>query len=373
VSQETKDSLSARIAPLNNKFNNDIINSMISDKSHSILNVGILGYGYWGTNLLRNFINVYMSGGGVNVKYVADLSSQRLSMAKSLYPAIETTTNVNDVFNDSTVDAVVIALPVSLHYEMAKKALNVGKHVLVEKPMTDSADTSAELIELVQKKKKVLMCDHTFLYTGAVKKIKQLIQDKHLGNLQYFDSVRINLGLFQSDVNVVWDLAPHDISILSYIYSDNPCGISATGYSHTNNAIENIAYLTLFYQSGFIAHISVSWISPVKIRKILIGGEKKMIVYDDIEPTEKVKIYDSGYNITSYDEENKFKIDYRIGDIFTPKLDATEALKGMVADFISAIINGTVPASNSELGYNVVKILDASVQSIKQNGKLVRI
>jgi len=358
---------------LNGIYKMDITKTMtINDKSHSALNVGILGYGYWGTNLLRNFMNAHASG--TNVKYVADLSPQRLAVAKGLYPAIEITTNVDDVFNDSTVDAVVIATPVSQHYEMAKKALNAGKHVLVEKPMTDSADNSSELIELAQKKKKVLMCDHTFLYTGAVKKIKQLIQDKHLGNLQYFDSVRINLGLFQSDVNVVWDLAPHDISILNYIYSDKPCGVSATGYSHTNNAIENIAYLTLFYQSGFIAHISVSWISPVKIRKILIGGENKMIVYDDIEPTEKVKIYDSGYIIeSSYEEQNKFKVDYRTGDIFIPKLDTTEALKEMAADFINAVINSTVPISSAELGYNVVRILDASVRSIKQDGKLVKI
>jgi len=342
---------------------------MYNEKSHNVLNVGILGYGYWGTNLLRNFMNA----AGGNVKYVADLNPQRLSIAKSLYPTIEITTNVNDVFNDNTIDAIVIALPISLHYEMAKKALSTGKHVLVEKPMTDSAETSVELIELALKKNKLLMCDHTFLYTGAVKKIFQIIKDKHLGNLQYFDSVRINLGLFQSDVNVVWDLAPHDISILSYIYSDNPCSVSATGYSHTNNAIENIAYLTLFYQCGFIAHISVSWISPVKIRKILIGGEKKMIVYDDIEPTEKVKIYDSGYNMESYNEQNKFKVDYRTGDIFTPKLDTTEALKEMVADFISAAINSTVPTSNAELGYKVVRILDASVRSIKQSGRLVKI
>ena len=338
-------------------------------KPDSNLNVGILGYGYWGTNLLRNFMNAY----GCNVKYVADLNSQRLSIAKSFYPTIEITTNVNDVFNDNTIDAVVIALPVSLHYEMAKKALSTGKHVLVEKPMTDNADTSVELIDLALKKNKILMCDHTFLYTGAVKKISQLMQDKHLGNLKYFDSVRINLGLFQSDVNVVWDLAPHDISILNYIYSCNPYGVSATGYSHTNNAIENIAYLTIFYQSGFIAHINVSWISPVKIRKILIGGEKKMIVYDDIEPTEKVKIYDSGYNITSYEEQNKFKVDYRTGDIYIPKLDTTEALKEMADDFINAIMNSTVPTSSAELGYNVVRILDASVQSIKQSGRLVKI
>jgi predicted dehydrogenase len=339
----------------------------ISEKSH-VINIGVLGYGYWGPNLVRNFINV-----GANVKCVADLSSQRLSAAKNHYPAINTIANIDDVINDKTIDAVLIALPVFLHYEIAKKALNAGKHVLVEKPMTDSVDTSAELIELAQKNNKVLMCDHTFLYTGAVKKIYQLIQDKHLGNLQYFDSVRINLGLFHSDVNVIWDLAPHDIAILNYLYGIEPYSVSATGYSHTNNEIENLAYLTMFYQQGFIAHASVSWISPIKIRKILIGGEQKMVVYDDIEPTEKIKIYDSGYSVTSYEEENRIKVDYRTGDIFIPKLDTTEALKGMAADFTSAVVNNTIPLSSAELGYKVVKVLQAAEQSIKQNGRLVNI
>jgi predicted dehydrogenase len=342
-------------------------NDLITKNSH-IVNVGILGYGYWGPNLVRNFINV-----GANVKCVADMNPQRLSIAKSFYPTINITTNADDVINDKTIDAIVIALPISLHYEMAKRALNEKKHVLVEKPMTDSVDTSAELIELAQKNNKVLMCDHTFLYTGAVKKINQLIQDKHLGNFQYFDSVRINLGLFQNDVNVIWDLAPHDISILSYLYGIEPCSVSATGYSHTNNKVENLAYLTMFYQSGFIAHASVSWISPVKIRRILIGCEQKMVVYDDIEPTEKIKIYDSGYSVTSYDEENRIKVDYRTGDIFIPKLDTTEALKNMVADFIGAVVNNTIPISNAEFGYKVVKVLEAAEQSIKQNGRPVNL
>ena len=332
------------------------------------LNIGILGYGYWGPNLLRNFVNI-----GANVKSVADLSPQRLSTVKNHNPAINTTTNIDEIINDKTLDAVLIALPVFMHYEAAKKALNAGKHVLVEKPMTDSVNTSEELMELAVKNNRVLMCDHTFLYTGAIKKMKQLIKDKHLGNLQYFDSVRINLGLFQSDVNVIWDLAPHDISILSYLSDIEPYGISATGYSHTKNSIENLAYLTMFYQSGFIAHINVSWISPVKIRKILIGGEQKMVVYDDIEPTEKVKIYDSGYSVTSYEEKNRIKVDYRTGDIYTPKLDTTEALNGLAVDFISAIVNGTAPISSAELGYNVVKVLQAAEQSIKQKGRFVNI
>ena len=332
-----------------------------------IINIGIIGYGYWGPNLLRNFVN-----SGANLKCVADLNIDRLSLVKNYFPSIATTTNLDDIIYDNNIDAIVIALPVSLHFEIAKKSLNAGKHVLVEKPMTDSVSTSAELIDLSQKNCKVLMCDHTFLYTGAVKKIHELIYNNHFGKLQYFDSVRINLGLFQNDINVMWDLAPHDLSILSYLYNYKPHSVSATGYSHTNNNIENIAYLTLFYQSNFIAHINVSWISPVKLRKILIGGEKKMVVYDDIEPTEKVKVYDSGY-ITSYEEQNKFKIDYRTGDIYIPKLDNIEALKCMAEDFINAIVNNEAPVSSSELGYNVVKVLQASEQSIKYEGKLIKI
>jgi len=332
------------------------------------LTIGILGYGYWGPNLLRNFTNI-----GVKVKYVADMNTERLSLIKSQYPSVITTTSADEIINDNSIDAIIIALPVSLHYEMAKKSLNANKHVLVEKPMTDSVDTSIELIELAQKKNKILMCDHTFLYTGAVKKIKNLINDKQLGKLQYFDSVRINLGLFQSDVNVIWDLAPHDISILSYLYDDKPCGVTATGISHINNDIENIAYLTIYYNSGFIAHANVSWISPVKIRKILIGGEQKMIVYDDIEPTEKIKIYDSGYKMISYEEQNRYKMDYRTGDILIPKLETTEALKGMAEDFINAVVNNIIPISNAELGLNVVKILHASEESIKNNGRYIEL
>jgi predicted dehydrogenase len=297
-----------------------------------MLNVAVLGYGYWGPNLVRNFFSV-----GADVKYIADLSEKRLSLAKSLYPSVCAISDIDTVLKDCTVDAVVIALPVFLHYELAKQALNSGKHVLVEKPMTGNVDTSNELIELAEKNKLILMCDHTFLYTGALKKIKELIENKNVGKLQYFDSVRINLGLFQSDINVVWDLAPHDISILSYLIDEEPVSVVATGYSHTGNNIENIAYLTFFYQSDFIAHINVSWISPVKIRKILIGGDIKMVVYDDIEPTEKVKIYDTGYHVYSYEDQNRLKVDYRVGDIYIPKLDTGEALKNLAQDFISAV------------------------------------
>jgi predicted dehydrogenase len=215
------------------------------------------------------------------------------------------------------------------------------------------------------------MVDHTFLYTGAVQKMKKMIEADEIGNIKYFDSTRINLGLFQPDVNVLWDLAPHDISILNYLINEKPYSVQATGISHTNNGIENIAFLTINYQTDFIAHFNCSWTSPVKIRLMLIGGDKKMVVFNDLEPTEKIKIYDTGYKHETDEEKNKILVDYRAGDIFIPKVENKEALAGMAADFVSAIINNTIPISNFQSGLEVIKILDASQKSIKNNGKEV--
>jgi len=239
--------------------------------------------------------------------------------------------------------------------------------------MTSSTEEAYELIELSKKKNKVLMVDHTFLYTGAVQKIKSLIESGDIGNVKYFDSTRINLGLFQPDINVLWDLAPHDISILNYVVDEKPYSVHATGVSHTNNGIENIAYISVNYTSGFIAHFSCSWTSPVKIRMMLIGGDKKMIVFNDIEPTEKIKVYDTGYDHKTDEDEKRVLVDYRTGDIYTPKLDTKEALMGMAMDFVSAIKNGISPLSDYISGLEVIKILEASQISIKNNGKEVLI
>jgi predicted dehydrogenase len=328
-----------------------------------MLNIAVIGYGYWGPNLVRNFLAV-----GADVVYIADKNEKRLALAKHTYPTVIAANDIETILNDTKIDAVAVALPVSFHYQTARKALLAGKHVLVEKPMTESRQTTEELIEIAQRKNKVLMCDHTFLYTGAVRKIHRLISENTIGCLQYFDSIRINLGLFQKDVNVLWDLAPHDISILSYVTNEHPVSVSASGISHTKNGIENIAYMSLFYQSNFIAHINVSWVSPVKVRRMMIGGNEKTIVYDDIEPTEKVKIYDSGYTISSSDA-NIFMVDYRIGDIYIPKLDTTEALNGMARDFYNAVTKSIKPASDSYLALDVVTILEAAEKSIKNGGK----
>lgn len=331
------------------------------------MNIGIIGFGYWGTNLVRNFANLK----NVNLKSVADERAERKSALKSLCPSAGFTTSADDILSDKEIDAVVIATPVFTHYEMAKKALNNDKHVLLEKPMVSKTDQAKELIELAERKNKLLMVDHTFLYTGAVQKMKSLIDSGDIGNIKYFDSTRINLGLFQPDINVLWDLAPHDISILNYLIKDVPYSVQATGVSHTSNGIENIAYININYNSGFIAHFSCSWTSPVKIRMMLIGGDKKMILFNDVEPSEKIKVYDTGYELKTDEDKKKVLVDYRTGDIYTPKLDTKEALAVMAQDFISSIINSHKPLSDYESGFEVVRILEASQTSIKNKGREV--
>ncbi len=329
------------------------------------MNIGIIGFGYWGTNLIRNFANM----NGVCLKAVADLRPERSTELPKLSPESSFHTCADEIISDPEIDAVVIATPVFTHFELAKKALENDKHVLIEKPMTSSINEAFELIELSQKKNKVLMVDHTFLYTGAVQKMKSLIDSGEIGNIKYFDSTRINLGIFQRDVNVLWDLASHDISILNYLVYEKPFSVHATGVSHTNNGIENIAYLTINYESGLIAHFNCSWTSPVKIRMMLIGGDNKMIVFNDLEPTEKIKIYDTGYIDKTDEGKKKVLIDYRTGDIYTPKLETKEALTAMAEDFVSAIKNGTKPVSDYMSGLKVIEILEASQISIKNRGK----
>ena len=331
------------------------------------MNIAIIGYGYWGPNLVRNFFGVE----NCNVLMVADARMERLKIVNGIYPTIQTTTKAEDIFVNDMVDAVVIATPVSTHYQLAKKALEHGKHVLIEKPMTRSSAEANELIDLSAKKNKLLMVDHTFLYTGAVQKMKEIIVKGDIGNINYFDSTRINLGLFQPDMNVLWDLAPHDISILNYLVDEEPHSVNATGVSHTKNGLENIAYMTVNYRSGLIAHFNCSWSSPVKIRTILVGGDKRMILYNDIEPSEKIKIYDTGYSVRTDEEKQKVLVDYRAGDVFIPKLNMQEALAGMAKDFITSIGKAGQPLSNSIRGMNVVKILEAAELSIKNKGKEV--
>jgi predicted dehydrogenase len=330
-----------------------------------MVNVGIIGYGYWGPNLVRNF---FMAS-NCNVIAVADARPERVANLNKIFPAIIGFDSANEIITHPGIDAVIIATPVFTHFELAKNALLQGKHVLIEKPMTSSVREAEILINLAEQNNLLLMVDHTFLYTGAVMAMKRLIKQKELGQLKYLDSTRINLGPFQPDINVLWDLAPHDLSILSYLINETPYSVNATGITHTNNEMENIAYLTVNYRSGFIAHFNCSWTSPVKVRMMLLGGDEKMILYNDVEPTEKIKIYDSSYKHTSDDEKKNILVDYRTGDIHVPKLNTTEALLEMANDFISCIITGNKqPRSSCHLGLDVIRILEASSISIRNNG-----
>ena len=333
------------------------------------INIGVIGYGYWGPNIVRNFF----SAANCTVKAVADGRPERLAVLAKVFPSINGVKTAEEIINDKEIDAVVVATPVFTHFALAKKALENGKHVLIEKPMTSTVAEAEELIELAAQKGLTLMADHTFLYTGAVQKMKELVDTGMVGTPRYFDSSRINLGLFQPDVNVLWDLAPHDISILTYLITEAPVSINATGISHTHNNIENIAYMTVNYNSDFIAHFNCSWTSPVKVRQTLIGGDKKMIVFNDLEPSEKIRVYDTGYNHTTHEEKTTIMVDYRTGDVYIPKIQLSEALAGVANDFIQSIIQKKKPLANAELGMQVVKILEASQQSIKNKGKEVKI
>ncbi|MDB5199019.1 MAG: oxidoreductase [Chitinophagaceae bacterium] len=334
-----------------------------------MIHVGIIGYGYWGPNLVRNFF----SQQECNIKTVADSRPNRLEDLKKLYPSIKAVQDADEIINDPEIDAVIIATPINSHFSLAQKALTNGKHVLIEKPMASSVMECEKLIELSLQKNLVLMVDHTFLYTGAVEKIKEIIDNDILGNIKYLDSTRINLGLFQPDINVLWDLAPHDLSILRYLYNATPYSINATGISHTDNGVENIAYMTINYTSGFIAHLNCSWSSPVKVRMMMIGGDKKMIVYNDVEPTEKIKVYDTAYQLKTDEDKKQILVDYRVGDIYVPKINNKEALASVASDFITSIRESKLPRSSYIIGLDIIKMLEAAEKSIKNNGVEVKL
>ena len=334
-----------------------------------MLHIGVIGYGYWGPNLVRNFVEVP----GATVTMVADMSESQLKRINGRYPTIQTTTNVNDIFNNPTIDAVAIATPVSTHYQLALAALRAGKHVLVEKPMTFSTAEGEQLVEEAAKRNLTLMVDHTFVYTGAVRKMRELVQSGEIGEIYYYDSTRVNLGLFQHDVNVIWDLAVHDLSIIEYVLNKEPRAVSATGISHIEGQPENIAFLTIYYDDNLIAHVNVNWLAPVKIRRTLLSGSKKMIVYDALEPAETIKVYDKGVDIQSAQEIYSTLIGYRTGDMYSPKLDHAEALQREALHFIDCIENGTQPETDGAAGLRVVKILEAANQSIKQRGGVIEL
>lgn len=333
-----------------------------------MINVAVVGYGYWGPNLVRNF----MDAADAQVKTVVDLDPARLAQVQRRYPKIETTTSFGDVLADPTIEVVAIATPVSSHFELGMAALRAGKHVWLEKPMAETAIQARRLAEEAEKRNLVLLVDHTFLYTSAIRKVAEIINNEEIGSLHYYDSKRINLGLFQKDVNVISDLAVHDFSILLYLLKERPAAISASGISHFPNSPENLAYVTLFYDSGFIAHTNVSWLSPVKIRQIFLGGSKKMVVYDDLQPSEKIKIYDTGVSFTSDPERiHEMRIGYRTGDMWSPKLAMTEALRMESDHFIDCIQNQRRPETDGWLGAEVVQLIEAATSSMRGKGETI--
>ncbi len=333
-----------------------------------MIKVGVIGFGYWGPNVARNFHQPGLS----QVVAIADKSKNCLQRAEHAFPQIKVTADAKEILESPEIDVVAVVTPVWTHYEIAKSALNHGKHVFVEKPFTASVAQAEELIELAASKKLQIMVDHTFLFTGAVRKIRQLVDEGTLGKLFYYDSMRVNLGLFQHDINVVWDLAPHDLSIMDYVIQKEPEAMVATGEKHLNNLID-IAFLTIYFPDNVVAHINVNWLSPVKVRTTLIGGEKKMVVWNDLEADEKIKIYDKGVSVKNGEGMYNLLVSYRSGDMWAPRVEQTEALKAEVAHFMDCISNNRAPINDGIAGLRVVRLLEAAEKSLNARGRLVEV
>jgi predicted dehydrogenase len=375
---------SATSAPKGTNTNGDTANGTIThsarpfatpdgagSRKSSRLGVGVIGCGYWGPNLLRNF----HSNRDCTLVAVADLNPERLAWARSQYPHIKATTVIDELIHDPAIDAVAIATPVNSHFDIALRCIRAGKHILVEKPLCHHSDLARELIDQAAQRNLIVMVDHTFIYTPAVRKIRELIETGELGKIHYYDSARINLGLVQADVNVLWDLAVHDLSIIQYLFREVPQAVSATGMRHISGRPETIAYLTLHFASGLIAHCHVNWLSPVKVRRTFIGGSRKMVVYDDVEPTDKVRIYDAGVNcepsagIEQGQPDYQMRIDYRKGDIWIPHLQGKEALHVEVEHFVDCIRHNRAPLSGGPEGLEIIRTLEAATQSLFLKGQ----
>jgi predicted dehydrogenase len=327
---------------------------------------GVVGYGYWGPNIVRNLSQLEE----VEVVAVCDKSPASRRRIKKAHPHVQVATDPAELMSSPEIDAIAVITPVWTHYELAKAALEHGKHVFVEKPFTSNTAQAEELIDLAARKNLKIMVDHTFLFTGAVQKIKRLLQEGALGKLYYYDSTRVNLGLFQHDVNVIWDLAPHDLSIIDHLIGQTPEAVVATGQSHLNGH-EDVAFITLYFPDKVIAHINVNWLSPVKVRTTLIGGEKKMLVWNDLEADEKIKIYDKGVHITSREGLYNLLVNYRSGDMWAPQLDQVEALREELKYFVDCILTDQTPFNDGHAGLRVVKMLEAANESLHKRGQLV--
>jgi len=329
---------------------------------------GVIGYGYWGPNVVRNLTSLE----GSELTAVCDKTPAARRRMQKAHPGITVASEASEILSSTDIDAVAVVTPVWTHYELTKAALENGKHVFVEKPFTSNTAQAEELIELAAKKNLKIMVDHTFLFTGAVKKIRELVEEGALGKLYYYDSTRVNLGLFQHDVNVIWDLAPHDLSIMDYLIKETPEAIVATGQTHLNG-FEDVAFITLYFPDKVIAHINVNWLSPVKVRTTLIGGEKKMLVWNDLEADEKVKVYDRGVQINNRQGLYDLLVNYRSGDMWAPQLEQVEALRQELAYFVDCISNDKTPMNDGQAGLRVVKMLEAANDSLRHRGALVRL
>lgn len=335
-----------------------------------MINIGIIGYGYWGPNLVRNFAELSRA----KITAVADLDPKRLELVSRRFPNVKTTTNWQDLIRDPKIDAIAIATPVNTHFELGMAVLKAGKHLWLEKPMAETSLQARKLVDEAAKRNRVLLVDHTFIYTGAVRKMGEIVNSGDLGRIYYYDSIRVNLGLFQRDVSVISDLAVHDFSILDYLLKEQPVAISAGGINHFPGTPENLAYITMFYDSGTIAHTNVSWLAPVKVRQILLGGSKKMITYDDLEPSEKVKIYDKGISFTDDPAQiYEMRVGYRTGDMWAPKLDGSEALTVEAEHFLDCIEQNKTPLTDGHLGLRVVQMLEAATSSMRGRGETVHL
>lgn len=329
-----------------------------------------MGYGYWGPNMVRNFYEAEE----VSLQWVCDLQPERLELVSRRYPTVRTTTSLDEVLADPSVDALCLATPSETHYPLARRVLESGRHVLVEKPLCDDSARVRELIELAEQRRRVLMVDHTFLYNPAVRCIRSILDTGRLGRLLYFDSTRVNLGLFQRDVNVLWDLAVHDLAMMDYLMPDHrPVAVSATGIAHVPGEPENMAYLTCFFEDNLVAHLHANWLAPVKLRRTLICGEKQMIVYDDLEPSERVKVYDKGISVSDESELQKLLISYRSGDCWSPKIPPGEALQAEVKHFVECIRTGQKPLSDGEAGLRVALLIEAASRSMALRGAPVEL
>jgi predicted dehydrogenase len=335
-----------------------------------MIGIGVIGYGYWGPNLARCFSETE----NCHLVAVSDLSPAAQARAARRYPGARITRDWTELIADPQVDAVVIATPVRSHYDLGMAALRAGKHLLIEKPMAETTAQAAELMREAAARNLVLLVDHTFCFTPAVTKLRELVTDGTLGDIYYYISNRMNLGLFQNDVDVIWDLAVHDIAILYYCLGTRPVAVSASGASHIRGRPANMAHVTLFFEGGMIADLNVNWLSPVKIRQSILGGSKRMIVYDDLEPSEKLKIYDSGVRLTDDPNEiHRILISYRIGDMVAPRLGTGEALLAEAAHFVDCINTGHAPVADGLMGLQVVEVLEAATQSMRQRGQPVEL